>query len=91
LSRSPGPSRSMSMRAIPAPHLRLLDGIRDLVRLTQRRVEVRDKAPRYCQSSAVNAAVEAIAKGKDRIPLVMATGTGKTYTAFQIIWRLCKP
>lgn len=40
--------------------------------------------------NAVNAAVEAIAKGQDRILLVMATGTGKTYTAFQIIWRLWK-
>ncbi len=48
------------------------------------------KEPRYYQVSAVNAAVEAIAKGQDRILLVMATGTGKTYTAFQIIWRLWK-
>ena len=48
------------------------------------------KSPRYYQVSAVNAAVEAIAKGRDRILLVMATGTGKTYTAFQIIWRLWK-
>ena len=48
------------------------------------------KAPRYYQVSAVNAAIEAIAKGRDRILLVMATGTGKTYTAFQIIWRLWK-
>lgn len=48
------------------------------------------KAPRYYQVSAVNAAIEAIAKGQDRILLVMATGTGKTYTAFQIIWRLWK-
>ncbi len=46
------------------------------------------KAPRYYQVNAINAAVEAIAKGQDRILLVMATGTGKTYTAFQIIWRL---
>jgi type I restriction enzyme R subunit len=38
----------------------------------------------------VNAATEAIAKGQDRVLLVMATGTGKTYTAFQIIWRLWK-
>lgn len=45
------------------------------------------KEPRYYQINAVNAAVEAIAKGKNRILLVMATGTGKTYTAFQIIWR----
>jgi type I restriction enzyme R subunit len=48
------------------------------------------KAPRYYQVSAVNATIEAIAKGRDRILLVMATGTGKTYTAFQIIWRLWK-
>ena len=48
------------------------------------------KTPRYYQINAVNAAIEAIAKGRDRILLVMATGTGKTYTAFQIIWRLWK-
>ena len=48
------------------------------------------KAPRYYQVNAVNAAIEAIAKGRDRVLLVMATGTGKTYTAFQIIWRLWK-
>jgi type I restriction enzyme R subunit len=48
------------------------------------------KAPRYYQVNAVNAAIEAIAKGQNRILLVMATGTGKTYTAFQIIWRLWK-
>jgi len=48
------------------------------------------KAPRYYQCNAINATVEAIAKGQDRVLLVMATGTGKTYTAFQIIWRLWK-
>ncbi len=48
------------------------------------------KTPRYYQTNAVNATIEAIAKGRDRILLVMATGTGKTYTAFQIIWRLWK-
>ena len=48
------------------------------------------KSPRYYQVNAVNAAIEAIAKGQDRVLLVMATGTGKTYTAFQIIWRLWK-
>lgn len=46
--------------------------------------------PRYYQQIAINRTVEAIAKGQDRILLVMATGTGKTYTAFQIIWRLWK-
>ncbi|WP_067625558.1 EcoAI/FtnUII family type I restriction enzme subunit R [Alicyclobacillus acidiphilus] len=48
------------------------------------------KAPRYYQMIAINRTVEAIAKGQNRILLVMATGTGKTYTAFQIIWRLWK-
>jgi type I restriction enzyme R subunit len=48
------------------------------------------KAPRYYQLNAINKVVEAVAHKKDRILLVMATGTGKTYTAFQIIWRLWK-
>lgn len=48
------------------------------------------KAPRYYQLNAINRTVEAIARGENRILLVMATGTGKTYTAFQIIWRLWK-
>lgn len=46
--------------------------------------------PRYYQINAVNRAIEAIAKGQNRILLVMATGTGKTYTAFNLIWRLWK-
>lgn len=45
---------------------------------------------RYYQANAVNRAIEAIAKGQNRILLVMATGTGKTYTAFNLIWRLWK-
>lgn len=48
------------------------------------------RSPRYYQQIAVNRTIEAVAKGKDRIILVMATGTGKTYTAFQIIYRLWK-
>ena len=48
------------------------------------------KKPRYYQLTAINRTVDAIARGQDRILLVMATGTGKTYTAFQIIWRLWK-
>lgn len=51
---------------------------------------VGDKSPRYYQRIAINRCVEAIAKGRDRLLLIMATGTGKTYTAFQIIWRLWK-
>ena len=46
--------------------------------------------PRYYQRNAVNRTVEAIAKGQTRLLLVMATGTGKTYTAFQIVYRLLK-
>jgi type I restriction enzyme R subunit len=48
------------------------------------------RAPRYYQQIAINRTVEAIAQGQNRILLVMATGTGKTYTAFQIIYRLWK-
>ena len=48
------------------------------------------KSPRYYQLIAINRTVDAIARGMNRILLVMATGTGKTYTAFQIIWRLWK-
>lgn len=46
--------------------------------------------PRYYQLNAINRTINAIAKGQNRILLVMATGTGKTYTAFQIVWRLLK-
>ena len=46
--------------------------------------------PRYYQRIAINRTVEAISRGQERILLVMATGTGKTYTAFQIIYRLWK-
>jgi len=48
------------------------------------------KEPRYYQRIAINKTIAAIAQGQNRILLVMATGTGKTYTAFQIIWRLWK-
>ena len=48
------------------------------------------RSPRYYQRIAINRTVEAVARGQDRILLVMATGTGKTFTAFQIIWRLWK-
>lgn len=46
--------------------------------------------PRYYQRIAINRSVEAIARGQKRLLLVMATGTGKTYTAFQIVYRLLK-
>lgn len=48
------------------------------------------KEPRYYQADAINSTMEAVARGDKRVLLVMATGTGKTYTTFQIIWRLWK-
>src|SRR5262249_33696657 len=48
------------------------------------------KTPHYYQLIAINRTIDAVARGENRILLVMATGTGKTYTAFQIIWRLWK-
>ena len=48
------------------------------------------KEPRYYQVEAINRTIEAVARNRKRILLVMATGTGKTYTTFQIIWRLWK-
>lgn len=52
--------------------------------------EREDRTPRYYQRNAINLCVEAAMRDQNRILLVMATGTGKTYTAFQIIWRLWK-
>lgn len=49
-----------------------------------------NKAPRYYQLNAINSTVDAIIREQNRVLLVMATGTGKTYTAFQIIWKLWK-
>jgi type I restriction enzyme R subunit len=48
------------------------------------------KKPRYYQRIAIDKTLEAIAKGQNRVLLVMATGTGKTFTAFQIVWKLLK-
>nr|WP_207209925.1 DEAD/DEAH box helicase family protein [Tropicimonas sp. IMCC6043] len=67
-----------------------LDGEAEQIMLQDYYDDGSGKTPRYYQVNAVNAAIEAIAKGQDRVLLVMATGTGKTYTAFQIIWRLWK-
>ncbi|QRY67291.1 DEAD/DEAH box helicase family protein [Ensifer sp. PDNC004] len=75
-------SRYVAWKGIAAPKRNLLD--QDYFD------DGSDKAPRYYQTLAVNRVIEEIAKGKDRLLLVMATGTGKTYTAFQIIWRLWK-
>ena len=52
--------------------------------------EVGGKKPRYYQQVAINKAVNAVLEGQNRILLTMATGTGKTFVAFQIVWRLWK-
>lgn len=89
---------TLSLDAFPAPTdlwarfraWKGLDGDAEQIVLQDYYDDGSGKAPRYYQVNAVNAAIEAIAKGQDRVLLVMATGTGKTYTAFQIIWRLWK-
>ena len=58
--------------------------------LSQYWQEVGGKAPRYYQQVAINKAVNAVLAGQNRILLTMATGTGKTFVAFQIVWRLWK-
>ena len=88
---------TLSLDAFPAPSdlwarfcaWKGLDGDAERIVL-QEYYDGSGKAPRYYQVNAVNAAIEAIAQGQNRVLLVMATGTGKTYTAFQIIWRLWK-
>ncbi|MDO1920703.1 DEAD/DEAH box helicase family protein, partial [Escherichia coli] len=52
--------------------------------------DVSGKSPRYYHLQAINKTIEAVSNGQNRVLLDMATGTGKTYTAFQIIWCLCK-
>lgn len=89
---------TLSLDAFPAPAdlwarfraWKGLDGEAERIVLQDYYDDGSGKTPRYYQVNAVNAAIEAIAKGQDRVLLVMATGTGKTYTAFQIIWRLWK-
>ncbi len=89
---------TLSLDAFPAPTdlwarfraWKGLDGDAERIVLQDYYDDGSGKTPRYYQVNAVNAAIEAIAKGRDRVLLVMATGTGKTYTAFQIIWRLWK-
>jgi len=90
--------RELSIDEFPSPQdlyerYRAWKNIPDLVEkiVAQEYFEdIGGKTPRYFQQVAINRAVEAIAKGKQRLLLVMATGTGKTYAAFQIAWRLWK-
>ncbi|MCP4494161.1 MAG: DEAD/DEAH box helicase family protein [Gammaproteobacteria bacterium] len=65
-------------------------GYADIIKVPSAFSDASGKEPRYYQTEAINRTVEAVAKGQKRVLLVMATGTGKTYTTFQIIWRLWK-
>lgn len=97
-----GEERSISMEDFPAPdalYARFKSGANHGEGLTQQEESVirqpfysgqNTYPPRYYQRNAVNRTLDAIARGQDRILLVMATGTGKTYTAFQIVYRLLK-
>ncbi len=96
--KSKRPERSLGLDAFPSPE-ELWRRYREAKGLSAEaeKVVTQDyytdgsgKAPRYYQLNAINRAVEAVAKEQARILLVMATGTGKTLTAFQIIWRLWK-
>lgn len=93
-----GKERELTLAEFPSP-TNLWQRYKKFKGITQEQEEIitepyyytiGDKTPRYYQLNAINRTIEAIAKGQDRILLVMATGTGKTYTAFQIIWRLWK-
>ncbi|HHQ6058070.1 EcoAI/FtnUII family type I restriction enzme subunit R [Morganella morganii] len=88
----------ITLDAFPAPEL-LWQKYCDWKGFTQQQLPVisqdyyddgSGKSPRYYQMRAINRTIDAVSAGKNRILLVMATGTGKTYTAFQIIWRLWK-
>lgn len=97
-----GEESSISMEDFPAPdalYARFKAGANHGEGLTQQEESVirqpfysgqNTYPPRYYQRNAVNRTLDAIARGQDRILLVMATGTGKTYTAFQIVYRLLK-
>jgi type I restriction enzyme R subunit len=98
LSKSGKVEQELTLDNFPSP-VELYQKYKELKNITNETEEVMEqdyfqelggKEPRYFQCVAINRAIEAIAKGQKRILLVMATGTGKTYTAFQIIWRLWK-
>jgi len=91
--------REIPLNDFPSPdelwrRYKLLKGIKEpeseRVALSPYYIDDPRREPRYYQKNAINRTVEAIAKGQKRVLLVMATGTGKTYTAFQIIYRLYK-
>jgi type I restriction enzyme R subunit len=84
ISKFPSPDEIWS-------HLRVAEGIRDELvseRLLAPGYRVLGKPPRYYQEIAINRVIKAILSGRKRILLTMATGTGKTFVAFQIVWKL---
>ncbi len=95
-----GKEREIPLDAFPSPEelkARFLGEVHDGQGLTEAEQTIRDQAyysgtktyvPRYYQRNAINRAVEAVARGEKRLLLVLATGTGKTYVAFQSIYRL---
>lgn len=96
--RLTGKERELSMDEFPSPdelwrrfsNEKSFDENQENIYLQDYFYKLNSKTPRYYQRIAINRAVEAVAKGQKRISLVMATGTGKTFTAFQIIHRLWK-
>ena len=96
--RSAHPEVELALDAFPKPHQlwamyrnwKWLLPAEEQIVLQEYHDDPSGKEPRYYQRIAINNAIEAIAKGQQRLLLVMATGTGKTYTAFQVIWRLWK-
>ena len=93
-----GTERELSLDEFPSPE-DLWERYKNETSMTEEQESIitqpyyfqpRDKTPRYYQRIAINRTIEAVARGQNRILLVMATGTGKTYTAFQIIHRLWK-
>jgi len=87
-----------AMEAFPSPEelwqrykrFRGIEDANELLVLQPYHLDPSGKEPRYYQVEAINRTIEAVANKQKRILLVMATGTGKTYTTFQIIWRLWK-
>lgn len=93
-----GQEKEIKLNEFPSPK-KLLERYKAEANITEKEERVMKQPyyssqttydPRYYQANAVNRTVDAIAKGQNRILLVMATGTGKTYTAFQIVYRLLK-
>ena len=92
-----GKTRELSMNEFPSPeelwqrykeYNNITPEVEEIITEPYYYNEITEKTPRYYQRIAINRTLEAIARGEDRILLVMATGTGKTFTAFQIAYKL---